>query len=502
MQTRNEMTRRWIPHTPTAKQQSFLDCPAKECFYGGAAGGGKTDALLMAALAYVDVPGYAALLFRRTFADLSLPGALMDRARDWLSASTARWNAHDHVWTFPSGATLTFGYLETERDKYRYQSSEVQFVGFDEVTEFGESQYLYLFSRLRRLAGSTVPLRMRSASNPGGIGHEWVRARFVDHDDDADDNHDADHAAKRIFIPARLADNPHLDREEYADSLRELDPVTRAQLLEGDWQIRPEGAMFKRDWLTVVENKPERAARTRYWDKACTEGGGARSAGVLIARTPDKLFYIEDAVFGHWSAHKREQIIRETAEHDGEQVSIWVEQEPGSGGKESAEATIRNLAGWNVHADRVTGDKVTRARPLAAQCEAGNVRIVRGSWNQEYLEELCSFPLGVLKDLVDASSGAFNKASRGASADWTPEAIARVGKRWRGEAPRGKETWVQAQRRKRFEREQARARAEAEAAGIELVEPPEPTAEEKRAQYNAECAEMDRLALMRARGFR
>ena len=93
----------------------------------------------MAALQYIDVPGYRALLFRRTFADLNLPGALMDRARDWLGGTPARWNAHDHVWTFPSGASLTFGYLETERDKYRYQSSELQYIGFDELTQFGES---------------------------------------------------------------------------------------------------------------------------------------------------------------------------------------------------------------------------------------------------------------------------------------------------------------------------------------------------------------------------
>ena len=166
----------------------------------------------MAALAYVDVPGYRALLFRRSFPDLNLPGALMDRAREWLGGSAARWNAHDHVWTFPSGASLTFGYLENENNKYRYQSAELQYIGFDELTQFAESQYLYLFSRLRRLAGSAVPLRMRAASNPGGPGHEWVRARFVDAPPDGG----------RLFIPARLADNPHLDRDTYMHNLHEL----------------------------------------------------------------------------------------------------------------------------------------------------------------------------------------------------------------------------------------------------------------------------------------
>ena len=250
---------------------------------------------------------------------------------------------------------------------------------------------------------SLLAVRMRSASNPGGLGHEWVRARFVDRDRDAE----------CVFIPARLDDNPHLDQEGYRRSLERLDPVTRAQLLEGDWQVRPEGAMFRREWFTIVEASPEAMpSRVRYWDKAATEGGGARSAGVLIARTDRGLYYVEDVVCGQWSALKREQIMRATAEHDGRDVAIWTEQEPGSGGKESAEASVRNLAGFSVHTDRVSGSKCERAAPLAAQCEAGNVKIVRGAWNQGYLEELCSFPLGSFADQVDASSGAFNKLAR------------------------------------------------------------------------------------------
>jgi predicted phage terminase large subunit-like protein len=324
-----------------------------------------------------------------------------------MSASTAG--------AFPSGATLTFGYLEHERDKYRYQSAEFQFIGFDELTEFAESQYLYLFSRLRRRAACELPLRMRSASNPGGLGHEWVRSRFIDAKD-----------AERIFTPARLEDNPHLDRESYRASLARLDAVTRAQLLEGDWQVRPEGAMFRRDWFAIVEAAPGSARRVRYWDKAASEGNGARSAAVRLAKTDEGFYVVEHVVCGRFSALRRERIMRETAEADGRSVTIWIEQEPGSGGKESAEASIRNLAGFSVRADRVTGDKVSRAGPFAAQAEAGNVKLVRGVWNQDYLEELCAFPLAALKDQVDASSGAFNKLARGCS--WTPEEIEAYGR--------------------------------------------------------------------------
>ena len=355
----------------------------------------------MAALQYVDVPGYAAIIFRRSYADLALPGAIMDRAGDWLGGSAARWNGREKTWTFPSGATLSFGYLDTEHDKYRYQGAEMQFIAFDELTQFRESQYRYLFSRLRRLEGSSVPLRMRAGSNPGGIGHEWVRARFID----------ADASEDRVFVPALLADNPYLDQAEYEHSLMELDPVTRAQLLRGDWTVLPEGTRFKRQWFDIVEQSPTQALRLRYWDKAGTEDGGDYSAGVLLAWGYDGGLFVEDVVRGQWSALVRERIMRQTAELDRQRgrVVVWLEQEPGSGGKESAEASIRNLAGEEVYAATVTGDKLTRSGPFAAQCEAGNVKLIRGEWNAVYLDELCSFPLGGHDDMVDGSSGAFNK---------------------------------------------------------------------------------------------
>ncbi len=188
----------WIPHDPTPKQAEFLLMPDLEVLFGGSAGGGKSEALLMAALQYVDVPGYAAILFRRTYTDLALPGALMDRAHEWLQGTAAKWSEKNKTWTFPSGATLSFGYLENENDKYRYQSAEFQFIGFDELTQFTETQYLYLFSRLRRLEGSKIPLRMRAASNPGGVGHEWVKQRFI--------------VGDKPFVPASLDDNPYIDR--------------------------------------------------------------------------------------------------------------------------------------------------------------------------------------------------------------------------------------------------------------------------------------------------
>lgn len=225
----------YIPHTPHPQQAKFLALDCLEALYGGAAGGGKSDALLMAALQYVHVPGYSALLLRRTYADLALPGAIMDRASSWLATTAARWNGVDKRWTFPSGATLSFGYMDTERDRYRYQGAELQFIGFDELTQFPEKWYRYMFSRLRKLEAHAVPTRMRAATNPGGLGHEWVKRRFID----------PEHGPP--FVPAKLADNPSVDQANYLASLAQLDTATRAQLLDGVWIRDSDGLVYSLD---------------------------------------------------------------------------------------------------------------------------------------------------------------------------------------------------------------------------------------------------------------
>lgn len=228
--------RGYCPHTPHPKQRHFLILSQREALYGGAAGGGKSDALLMGALEHVDVPGYAALILRRTYQDLALPGAIMDRSHEWLKGTDASWNGTDKRWVFPSGASLSFGYLDTDRDRFRYASAEFQYIAFDELTQFPEQWYRFLFSRLRRRRGVDVPLRMRAATNPGGIGHEWVRRRFIEPGDE-----------RRPFISALLVDNPSLDAEEYRETLAELDATTRAQLEDGVWTRDAEGLVYHFD---------------------------------------------------------------------------------------------------------------------------------------------------------------------------------------------------------------------------------------------------------------
>lgn len=205
---------------------------------------------------------------------------------------------------------------------------------------------------------------------------------------------------------------PELFPQEVLDSARtELGELDFA----GQHQQTPfpaGGAMFKREWFQIIDATPAHVvSRVRYWDKAGTDGGGAYTAGVKVARLTDGTFLVEDVVRGQWAATAREQVIKQTAQMDGHDVSVWVEQEPGSGGKESAGATVLNLAGWNVQVDRVTGEKATRAKPLAAQAGAGNVRIRAAAWNQAFLAELEAFPNGKYLDQTDAAAGAFNKVA-------------------------------------------------------------------------------------------
>lgn len=227
------------------KQLEFLALNELEALYGGAAGGGKSEALLMAAAQYVHVPGYSALLLRRTFPDLNLPGAIMDRSKKFYGP-VAKWHAMDHRWTFPAGSTVQFGYCDSEADLDRYKGAEFQFIGIDEQTEWPETWVRFLFSRLRRVHGMPVPLRMRGATNPDGIGQEWVRTRFGI---PLGETPTAPIRAtpNRVFLPARAEDNPSLDLVAYELSLKELGPAKYEQLRWGKWVRDGEGLVYKFD---------------------------------------------------------------------------------------------------------------------------------------------------------------------------------------------------------------------------------------------------------------
>jgi predicted phage terminase large subunit-like protein len=402
----------FIPHEPTVKQHAALlldDYP--EVLYGGAAGGGKSDFLLMAALQYVDVPGYAALILRRTFSELALSDGMMLRAQEWLSG---RANGIDSIggvptkWNFPSGARLEFGHVHHDKDRYNYKSAAYQFIGFDELTGFPKTIYLYLRSRLRRMAGSKLPIRTRCASNPGDIGHDWVKERFVTGNPDAE--------VQRVFLPATLADNPYLDQDEYEKTLQDLHPYDREQLLNGNWDARPPGGRFKREWFKFIDEQPAGLERVRRWDLAATEPKPGRdpdySVGVDMGRWTNGSvkFVISDVQRFRESPAGIDGRIVQVADQDGRAVKVRIEQEPGSSGKIAIAHFANLLEAYDFKGVPSTGDKVVRSNAFAAACERGEVALVRAPWNEPYLRELEMFT-GSDKDCphddqVDASGGA------------------------------------------------------------------------------------------------
>ncbi len=429
---------RYVRQSPEPPQHAFLFIDhVREALYGGAAGGGKSSALLAAALQYVDVPGYSALLLRRTFPDLDQPDALIPRSQEWLASSDATWNDNKHRWTFPSGATLTFGHMQHEKSKYDYQGAAYQFIGFDELTQFSETQYTYLFSRCRRPKLnedaspeerarverlSEVPLRVRAASNPGGPGHDWVKARFGIYREDGDPPgaslvcHRDTWPAGRVFIPAKSDDNPHLDVESYLANLAELDQHTRAQLRDGNWDSRPPGDLFRREWFEIIDKVPSDCQWVRRWDLAATEATEASpdpdwTVGARVGLHPNGDYIVEHVERARVRPNGVLDMIVAMAQRDGKGTVIWLPQDPGQAGKSQVDAWIRDprLRGFTVKAERETGSKFVRAQPVSARAERGMVKLKRAQWNAAFLDEHEAFTATgehSHDDIVDAVSGA------------------------------------------------------------------------------------------------
>lgn len=231
---------------PQPKQIEFMQRPEYEVFYGGAAGGGKSDSLLIEALRQVHIPHYRGLIIRKTYPQLS---ELIDRSYELYTQAfrKAKYNGSEHVWKFPSGAKIYFGSLHHTKDRLQYQGKRYDFIGFDELTHFTWDEYSYLFSR-NRPSGEGTRVYMRATGNPGGIGHGWVKSRFItaappktriweEYDIDAPNGEKIKMKRDRIFIPSSVFDNPALLRNnpEYLASLAMMNEAEKKALLYGDW---------------------------------------------------------------------------------------------------------------------------------------------------------------------------------------------------------------------------------------------------------------------------
>jgi hypothetical protein len=229
----------WYPHP--GPQITFCKSGEFEVLFGGAAGPGKTDCLIMEATRHVKFPDYRGIIFRRTYPQLQ---EIIDRCWKWYPKLGGEYRAGEHRWTFPSGAKIALSHMQHEQNKYDHQGKEYHFVGFDELTQFLESQYLYLHSRIRT-TNPEIPKRVRATTNPGGIGHMWTKKRFVDIAKPGQVYIDPHTGFSRRFIPAKVTDNPTLIDNDplYVAQLEALPEIEKMRLLHGVWDVF-EGQVF------------------------------------------------------------------------------------------------------------------------------------------------------------------------------------------------------------------------------------------------------------------
>lgn len=456
-------------------QERFVASDAREILYGGSAGGGKTVAQAAIPLRFIHLPHYRAIGFRRETPQLR---DIVDKADALYRVASpptkdspgVKRNRTENSWTFPSGAVVRFTHLQNEGDEAAHDGQEYQTILWDELTHFTERQYKALKARLRS-GVQGLPRIIRATTNPGGTGAEWVFRHWgpwLDPDWEPDHRYEPTHgngaplvarhghqklppaepgevlyiidtkdgtryvpkgtrddrgqrATARTFIPARLIDNPILTASDpaYVQNLMGLDPLRRAQLLDGDWLAKAgAGDYFKRAWFEIVDAGPVEAVRARFWDRASTVAEKGKdpdwTVGLKYAWDRRGSYWIEHVVRMRGTPKQVEDVIVQTALADNadhhNRCSVVLAQDPGQAGKSDVDHYIMHddLRGIDVRTWPERGDKQTRANPVSAQCEHGNVKIVRGVWNQVFLDELEAFPEGNHDDDVDALSGAHN----------------------------------------------------------------------------------------------
>lgn len=455
-------------------QEVFLSTPSDIAIYGGAAGGGKTFALLLEALRHTGNPGFGAVIFRRQSIQITQEGGLWDSSFEvygGIKGAMPKTSPRRH-WRLRSGARVNFAHIDGDKDLSKWQGSQIAMIGYDELTHFTKRQFFYMLSRNRSSCG--VKPYIRATCNPDA--DSWV-AEFISWWIDPDTGYPISGRSGRIrymvrvneeikwadteeeliaegidagdiksvtFIASTIEDNKILLHNDpgYLANLKALPLVERERLLYGNWKIKAAaGLMFKRTKVNMLEKLPtDVTIWSRGWDLAATseneDGDPAYTAGVLIGKRKNGRYVIADVINRRSdSAEVRELIkmtcITDRAKHG--RVVTRLPQDPGQAGKDQAQSFLKFLSGFIVKILPESGDKVTRAEPLSAQwlglegMDKGNVDVLIADWNEMYFNQMESFPQSKFKDMVDASSSAFNEIERGATYS-TPPSDSSLGK--------------------------------------------------------------------------
>ncbi len=408
----------YIPVVPFFNQILLLFSTGST-LYGGARGGGKTEASLIGALQYVKYSLWKVGIFRLTFPDLSVPGAIMDRALDWLHENpilekagiSPHWDSSKKTFTFPNGSKVMFGHVQHEKDADKYQGSEFHKLIFDEAVQFTESKLTKIKGANRKKINDPLPLSIWYTGNPGGVSHDYFNDNFV--------------KGPSNFINSKYTDNPYLNHEAYGKifiQIKDSDPILYRQWKHGDWEAIPQGKLFKRKWFTdrLFDFINERIVKwLRMWDLAATKeedptkkGGPDWTAGGLFALGESGKVYLTDIQRFREDEDKVWENILNQAKEDGRDVIVRIEQEGAASGKMVIGAISRALPGYDCDGQPVTRtSKLDSARSWVTFIKNGGLKIKDGSeWLNTFLNEITVFPTkGIHDDQVDVISAGLNE---------------------------------------------------------------------------------------------
>ena len=427
-------------------QEKFLQSSADIAVYGGAKGAGKSYALLLEPIYHMNVDGFGAVIFRKTYPQITSEGGLWDTSCKIYNLINAKPKESALEWKLPGGQRIKFAHMQHDDDRFNWDGAQVPLIAFDQLEHFKSMKlFLYMLGINRSTCG--VKPYIRATCNPDP--DHWLRSFMAWWIDDktgfpilsrsgikryfAISKSEVVWGATReevkqvcgpkaltlsfTFIPGKVYDNKILLKEDpnYIGKMENLHDIDRQRLLEGNWNVREQaGTIFKREWFGIVDESPGGGEKIRYWDRAGTvrdpktNGKHSATAGVRMSKT-NGIYYVEDVSRFYAEPHTVEEQIKNVASQDGASVRVGIEQDPGQAGKAEALTQIRNLTGYIAHVNVVRESKGVRAKPFGAQAGAGNVKLVRGPWNEAYLRELENFDgtKDCVSDQVDASSGAF-----------------------------------------------------------------------------------------------
>lgn len=437
-------------------QWQFMETPADIILYGGSAGGGKSWILQYEPIRFCGNPQFTALTFRRETTQIKAPGGLWDKSFELYLPFHASPNKTDLVWTFPSGATVRYGHMEQESDRFNWDGSQIAYIGFDQLESFTKIQFFYMLSRNRSTSG--VPPCIRATCNPvprqnkvGGWLRDlidwWIGSDgfaianrsgvirwFVNYNDEITWGATREELVEKFgkdchplsftFIRSRIYDNPKLMEADpgYLSKLKGLRRVDRERLLGdkekgGNWDVHDHaGTYFKRGYFPIINVAPKCTQIVRYWDRAATAAdqakkGSSHTAGVKFGKTPEGEYVIFHVERFQGTPLTVSSSIDNIASADGNAIEIGIEQDPGQAGKAEAEGHVRRLIskGYRAYLNPVHESKGKRAEGVSAAAEAGLIKIVDGPWVDAFLNEAENYD-GTDKcvsDQIDALSGAF-----------------------------------------------------------------------------------------------